>query len=458
MNTSTFLTELMQAIAKRGGRLLSLGSAAPVPESNNIGRWCETLLSNAGEASGTAIAAAILRFWHELDDAGRKAFMILLRDEFGVDHRRLYAAVLDYVGEASDATALALHQAAEPRRQDLFRRLNLAVGGVETLVRMREDLLLRRIADDPGLKLVDADFVHLFSSWFNRGFLMLKRIDWTTPANILEKIIRYEAVHEIGSWDDLRRRLQPADRRCYAFFHPQLPDEPLIFVEVALTREMPAAIAPLLSEERPAISDADATCAVFYSISNCQEGLRGISFGNFLIKQVVEDMKRELPGLTDFVTLSPVPGFAAWLAALPDGDEPAGAAEAKALVSEQGWDEEPETLARLSELLPHLAARYFLVARTAGGRVVDPVARFHLGNGASLARINAFGDRSAKALGSALGLMVNYRYRLDEVERNHERFVSAVEVPAASSVQNLLRAPRATRRGKGPLPTSRPAA
>ena len=207
-----------------------------------------------------------------------------------------------------------MHQASEPRRQELIRRLNLAPGGTAALVQMRE-ALLTLLAGDGELRAVDRDFVHLFASWFNRGFLVLRRIDWTTPAHILEKIIRYEAVHAIEDWDDLRNRLAPPDRRCYAFFHPQLVDEPLIFVEVALTKDIPDAIAPLLDLARPVIGAQEATTAVFYSISNTQKGLGGISFGNFLIKQVVEELKQDLPNLQTFVTLSPVPGFAGWLQA-----------------------------------------------------------------------------------------------------------------------------------------------
>ena len=224
------------------------------------------------------------------------------------------AAIESYRSGAPAAAAVAeLHQAAEPRRQELIRRLNLAPGGTAQLVQMRE-ALLSLLADDDSLRAVDRDFVHLFASWFNRGFLVLRRIDWTTPAHILEKIIRYEAVHAIENWDDLRNRLAPPDRRCYAFFHPQLVDEPLIFVEVALTKDVPDAIAPLLDLARPVIGAQEATTAVFYSISNTQKGLGGISFGNFLIKQVVEELKQDLPNLQTFVTLSPVPGFAGWLA------------------------------------------------------------------------------------------------------------------------------------------------
>ena len=254
----------------------------------------------------------ILAKYAELTTGPRIAFFEALASRFGPDRARLDAAIAAWRQHPSDKTAAEIHAAAEPRRQELLRRLNLAPGGTAALVRMREQLL-DAIDHRDDLKAVDADFVHLFSSWFNRGFLVLRRIDWSTPAMILEKIIRYEAVHRIRSWDDLRRRIDPPDRRCYAFFHPALVDEPLIFVEVALSREIPDAIAPILSVQREGVEPEKATTAAFYSISNCQRGLAGVSFGNFLIKQVVEEISRENPRLKTFVTLSPAPDFARWL-------------------------------------------------------------------------------------------------------------------------------------------------
>jgi Malonyl-CoA decarboxylase (MCD). len=439
MNRSQFLAELLLSVADGSRRMLDRVLRDDTIGSQTTEQLCERLLSGRGEASGAAYAAAVLERWRNSGEAERLQFLEMLRVRFGVDHRRLDAAIDAYRAAPDEAKALAVHAAAEPIRQDLLRRLNLAPGGVETLVRMREDLIVKHLPQRPDFAPVDADFVHLFSSWFNPGFLVLKRIDWTTSANVLEKIIRYEAVHEIDSWDDLRRRLEPEDRRCFAFFHPQLPDDPLIFVEVALTREMPAAIGSLLKEDRIELAADEATTAVFYSISNCQEGLRGISFGNFLIKQVVEDLRRDLPRLTDFVTLSPVPGFVSWLEGLGEDEAPQGAAEARELIADRAKMADTATRDRLAALLPPLAAHYFLVARTTSGRVIDPVARFHLGNGARLERINAFGDLSPKALRTAAGLMVNYRYRLDEIEKNHERFATQGEVVAAPAVRGLLR-------------------
>ncbi|MGO4738141.1 malonyl-CoA decarboxylase [Bosea sp. 2KB_26] len=436
-----FLGELLTSVADRGRALIGLERFAG-NRNRSLDRLCEDLLSGRGEASGMALAQAVLDQWERLDPPGRLSFFRLLQDRFGPDQEKLSAAIARYQNEPDAAAIAALHIASEPRRQELFRRLNLAPGGTHVLVRMRE-ALFEAIEAEPALKPVDTDFRHLFGSWFNRGFLVLRRIDWHTPANVLEKVIRYEAVHEIQGWDDLRRRLEPADRRCFAFFHPQLVDEPLIFVEVALTGAIPRSIAEVLSEEREVLPAQNASTAVFYSISNCQEGLRGISFGNFLIKQVAEDLKRELPGLDTFVTLSPVPGFARWLAGVvaEPGDPPLTNEELSELARPLGETialDEPER-ARRDKLLGQMAAHYLLRARASSGRVIDPVARFHLGNGARLERINVSGNLSARGLHESHGVMVNYRYDLGDIEANHEAFASRNTVVASSAVRKLLR-------------------
>src|SRR6516162_1067573 len=315
MNTS-FFGELLQTISERGRSLLDRtrerrGLTAESTES--LVDLCEELLSNRGEASGVALAREILARYADLTIGPRIAFFESLATKFGTDGARINAAVRAWQEMPSDAAAAELHAAAEPRRQELLRRLNLAPHGTSALVEMRGQLL-EVLGRRDDLVAVDADFEYLFSSWFNRGFLVLRRIDWSTPAVVLEKIIRYEAVHQIRDWDDLRARIDPPDRRCYAFFHPALVDEPLIFVEVALTEDIPDAIAPILAAEREPLPLKRAATATFYSISNCQRGLSGVSFGHFLIKQVVEEISREMPRLSTFVTLSPVPGFARWLA------------------------------------------------------------------------------------------------------------------------------------------------
>lgn len=436
------LSNLLSTLTERGRSLLGLSNGArPMSQAELIGLG-ETLLSRRGEATGVALANTLLAGYSAAAEADQLAFLNALAELFGPDMDDLNVALATVRDKGTSPDAIArLLKAAEPRRQELIRRLNLAPGGTAALVKMRE-ALLAHIKDHPPLKHVDNDFVHLFASWFNRGFLVLQRIDWTTPANILEKIIRYEQVHAITNWDDLRSRLAPSDRRCYGFFHPQLVDEPLIFVEVALTRDSPAAIAPLLDLTRAPIPATDATTAVFYSISNTQKGLGGISFGNFLIKQVVEEIKRELPNVQTFVTLSPVPGFAAWLARERASEtstliDPSARVTLNALDTPD-WADDTETAERVKGVLLPLAAYYFIEAKGSRGHPLDPVARFHLGNGAQLERLNFLGDRSEKGMQQSHGLMVNYLYALDKIEANHEAFAEKGQVATSSAVRKML--------------------
>ena len=438
---TSFLNDLMQTLGDRGRSWI--GRSREESRNLDLAEIGDALLSRRGEASGVALARSLLDDYARAPLAKRLAFLTALADRFGADREKLDRAIADYQADPSARAAGVLQEASEPRRQELIRRLNLAPGGTAALVRMREELLAH-LSSRPDLAEIDRDFAHLLGSWFNRGFLVLRPIDWSTPANILERIIRYEAVHAIDGWDDLRRRLEPVDRRCYAFFHPQLVDEPLIFVEVALTTGIPRAIAPLLDKTRSAMPAEEADTAVFYSISNTQKGLHGVSFGHFLIKQVAEELKRELPGLKTFVTLSPVPGFARWL------DRERGLehsryfnAEAKAALAPldgEGWQDDKATSGRLNEALTAAAAAYFLQAKTPKGRPVDPVARFHLGNGARLEQLNFLGDLSPKGLAQAHGLMVNYLYDLDDIEKNHEAYAEKGDVIAAPRIRKLLRA------------------
>ena len=445
MNTS-FFGELLQSIAERGRALIDRTRErreSAEQRSASLVELCEQLLSGRGEASGVALAREILQLYAELTSGPRIAFFEALATRFGPDHRKLDTAIAGWRNAPSDEAAVQVHRAAEPRRQELLRRLNLAPGGTAALVRMREQLLdaLDRRDD---LKVVDNDFIHMFSSWFNRGFLVLRRIDWSTPASVLEKIIRYEAVHRIRGWDDLRRRIDPPDRRCYAFFHPALVDDPLIFVEVALTREIPAAIEPILTVERDVIGPERATTAVFYSISNCQRGLTGVSFGHFLIKQVAEEIARETPKLSTFVTLSPAPNFAEWLkrerAAADSQVLSADDRIALANLDIPGWWESETTREPVKEPLLRAAAWYYLNARTRGDSPVDAVARFHLGNGARLERLNWLADTSERAISQAHGLMVNYLYDLEDIEKNHEAYAQQRTVVASKAVTSLARA------------------
>ena len=451
---SSFFGDLLSTISDRGRSLIERREPRGERRAAEVIELAEQLLSRRGEASGVAIASEILSAYASLTSGPRIAFFEALEARFGHNADRLERAVIAYGENPGEENAQELHLAAEPRRQELFRRLNLAPAGTQGLVAMRSDLL-QALALRPELSVVDRDLMHLFASWFNRGFLVVRRIDWTTPAHILEKIIRYEAVHEIRDWDDLRRRLQPADRRCFAFFHPALGDEPLIFVEVALTREIPAAIGPLLAPERVPLAATAATTAVFYSISNCQEGLRGISFGNFLIKQVAEELKRELPKLDCFVTLSPAPGFGAWLEQALEADAPVGLSreerEAVRLAADPGWHTDPATADAVARAVRAAAAFYYLRAKTKAGRPLDPVARFHLGNGARLERLNPLGDLSPKGLAQSKGLMVNYLYDLDAIEKNHEAYAEKGTVVASSAVTRALR-PEAAVRPLTPAP------
>jgi malonyl-CoA decarboxylase len=436
---NAFFTDLIATISERGRTLLGRGKPTDGKEdASSLIELCQALLSGRGEASGTAMASEVLDSYHDLDVTERRAFFHALARNFGPDRDKVNKAIEAWMAEPGDGNGGALHFASEPRRQELIRRLNRAPGGTGALVEMRADLL-SLLNGHKDLAALDRDIVHLLGSWFNRGFLVLRRIDWSTPANILEQIIRYEAVHEIRDWDDLRRRIDPADRRCYAFFHPAMPDAPLIFVEVALTETIPSAIAPLLAVNRQSVQADRARTAVFYSISNTQRGLGGISFGNFLIKQVVEELRRELPKLDTFVTLSPVPGLMSWL---KDGKDLPLTDEDRALLKhldEPNWFDNAELAVQLRAVLEPLAAYYFLKARTAKGRLIDSVARFHLGNGARLERINWLGDLSPKGMRESGGVMVNYLYRLDDIEKNHEAYANDGEVVASSSVKKVLK-------------------
>ncbi len=450
----SFLQELLNGIAERGRTLLprALTGTDNATEMVDLAR---ALVSGRGEASGVALARQLLTRYSTLDASQRDAYFSYLADNLGPNYAAISTAASAFMVNANPETYRKLTRAAEPPRQEFFRRLNLAPGATAAIVAMRKDML-DAMRKNPKLNDVDADLMHLLGSWFNRGFLVLRRIDWSTPANILEKIIAYEAVHEIQGWDDLRRRLDPVDRRCFAFFHPSLVDEPLIFVEVALTREIPGSIQDLLAEEkseRGANNGTQPTTAVFYSISNCQDGLRGISFGNFLIKQVVEELVREIPSLKTFVTLSPAPGFAAWLdgqmAHRDHGPLTEEDRVALQILQDPSWVDEPESDDEVQPHLLALAAHYFLEAKTSGKRPPDPVARFHLGNGARLERINWRGDVSQKGLREAHGIMVNYLYEIKEIEKNHENYADTGVVTASRAVRGLL---RPLDKARGPSP------
>jgi malonyl-CoA decarboxylase len=401
-------------------------------------RLASTLLSERGEASGALLARDLHRVLLALDASDRHGFQRYLATEFQPDTAALRMAAEHYLADAGAETAAALAQAADPPRQELLRRMNMAPGGTGTLIAIRSEIAAR-LRREPELKLLDADLKHLLASWFNRGFLELRRIDWQSPAAVLEKLIAYEAVHAIKGWDDLRRRLAP-DRRCFAFFHPALPGEPLIFVEVALVEGLATSMPPLLSqdvsEDTARAQAAEADTAIFYSISNCQDGLRGVSFGNFLIKQVVEELQAEFPRLERFSTLSPVPGFRRWLTQQLAEERSPDAALLPRLAREDWW-QDPAQSEPLRATLMRLCATYLTRPASPGNRI-DPVARFHLGNGARLERINWLGNTAPRGIEESLGIMVNYLYDIEAIESSHEAFVNDGKIIRSADVDALL--------------------
>ena len=402
---------------------------------------CKQLLGEKGESNSVAIAARAFKHYEQLGSDAKHAFFEVLANNFDPDPGEVLRLAESYAVNRSPENLIRLSRAAEPPRQELLRRLNRAPGATGHIVQMRAALLsqMRTIKAQNRLVAVDSDMEHLLGSWFNPGFLQLVRVDWNSPAVLLDKIIQHEAVHEIDGWDDLRRRLQP-DRRCFAFFHPVLPNEPLIFVEIALVKSMPDAIAPLLNRETD-VSSAVAVrvpnpesfkVATFYSISNCQPGLKGVNLGNFLIKKVAEELKKEFPNIKTFCTLSPIPSFSQWLGKV----EKLETERIKPIAVKQlnlgllslrnkcaGDFSKLVATEAEQKLLERLGAFYLMQTQPGDAIGSDPVARFHLNNGARLERVNTKADLSKKAVRLSCGLMVNYLYDLDEIEANHESFV-----------------------------------
>ena len=404
-----FFADILSSLFDR-----KLGLANRVEDDNKpIDDLCQALLSSRGDVSGMSLAQLILDRYADLDDDDKLAWFLLLANDMDVPAEVAIAAIKTYQDAPSAKNYEAMTAAVEPARLQLIRRLNQTHDATAKLVAMREDLI-RFLPEHSDLGKLNVDFKHLFASWFNRGFLVLRPINWSSPAHILEKIITYESVHEIENWDDLRRRLQPDDRRCFAFFHPAMPDEPLIFVEVALTKGTPNSIQSVLLENRDAMAAEKADTAAFYSISNCQAGLAGISFGNSLIKTVVQHLLRELPQIRNFVTLSPIPGLVKWLRETGNFDADATA-----------------------ETHMQLAAHYLLNAKHHRGQPHDPVARFHLNNGALVGAVHANADKSKNGMAQSCGVMVNYRYDLSRISENHEAFANQQTVIAEKSVKTL---------------------
>lgn len=435
LGTMTSLGRTLGSVVDVGRELLARRrKSQPTPEqlhsASVLASVCKDLLEHRGEASGLALASEIVVALQQLSDDARMEFFTCLAEDFDVDSAEILAAAESYRDNPGLDQLTTLNHAVEAPRQKLFRRLNTAPNGTRALVTMRGHLL-KVLAENPQFKGIDSDLRHLFISWFNKGFLELRRIDWSSPASVLEKIIDYEAVHEINGWDDLRSRLRE-DRRCFAFFHPALHDDPLVFVEIALTAGVPDSLAPLLVQEREPTADDHYNTVVFYSISNCHPGLASVSFGNFLIKSVVQELRKEFSGLKTFVTLSPVPGFRRWLLK----------SDLEGLVPEEMIEKIRQPVGRVvgadvHSQLQKLCAHYLLEVKS-GSLPRDSVARFHLGNGAKLHQLNAAADLSAKGLKQSAGIMVNYLYDLPRIEENHDAYFDEGKVAVSKAVRRLL--------------------
>ena len=407
-----FVQELLNSIFEKPIKSKSFNFFAEKKKSISTKDFIDNVSSAKGEVSALGYAELLMQHCEHLSENDLLDFFKLIRDNYEISAKDLSVAIESYKTEQSSNNLINLLKLSEPKRREIFRRCNGISRGTIRLVNIRKRLL-KLLKNNSELKAVDHDMVYLFKNWFNRGFLILRPINWETPAHILEKIIAYEAVHQINSWDELRARLAPKDRRCFAFFHPAMQDEPIIFVEVALMKGIPSKIEDVLREKRDILDPEETSVAVFYSISNCQKGLAGISFGNFLIKQVANDLNLEFKNLKKFITLSPVPGLRKWI----KNKFPKFDMKLEKCVT-------PEHFLKNHDLIMHHVGNYFMKSDRPDGLPNDPVARFHLGNGASLEQVNFLGDSSKNGKSLSAGIMVNYLYDLDKVEKNHELLIS----------------------------------
>ena len=408
---------ILSSLVKGTRRLNRLGSKSFGKLHNDINKAVDSVMSTSGEVSSLVYAEHLLNLIEAQDDNNLNKFLKNLLSNYDIDTKKLAQDVKNYSSEKNEENLIKINNSSEPKWVELFRRLNATSNGTYRLVKLRERI---QLLNNPELKIFDSGLLNLFKYWFNPSFLVLERIDWETPANILEKIIEYEAVHEINSWDDLRARLAPTDRQCFAFFHPLIPDDPLIFVEVALCVGIPKSIQKIIKIDRDEIDIEEANTAIFYSISNCHNGLLGISFGNFLIKKVAKNLKRELPDLNQFLTLSPIPGLMKWME------------EYAPITFERCTDKNCS-----DEELMKKTIKYLTESDRDDGLPNDPVGRFHIGNGASLERINLNADLSEKGLSQSYGIMANYLYDLDVVEENHELFFKNKIVQTSNEIKTL---------------------
>ena len=408
---------ILSSLVKGTRRLNRLGSKSFGKLHNDINKAVDSVMSTSGEVSSLVYAEHLLNLIEAQDDNNLNKFLKNLLSNYDIDTKKLAQDVKNYSSESNEENLIKINHSSEPKWVELFRRLNATSNGTYRLVKLRERI---QLLNNPELKIFDSGLLNLFKYWFNPSFLVLEKIDWETPANVLEKIIEYEAVHEINSWDDLRARLAPTDRQCFAFFHPLIPDDPLIFVEVALCVGIPKSIQKIIKIDRDEIDIEEANTAIFYSISNCHNGLLGISFGNFLIKKVAKNLKRELPDLNQFLTLSPIPGLMKWME------------EYAPITFERCTDKNCS-----DEELMKKTIQYLTESDRDDGLPNDPVGRFHIGNGASLERINLNADLSEKGLSQSYGIMANYLYDLDVVEENHELFFKNKIVQISNEIKTL---------------------
>jgi malonyl-CoA decarboxylase len=415
-----FFQNMISSIMKNGLGLTGFRSHNFGELHKDINKATDSVMSSSGEVSSIVFAEHLLHLIDDQTDEELLVFLNYLLTEYDIDTESLLENVQAYQSERNQDNLTLISSSSEPKWIELFRRLNAAPAGTHKLIKLREKIKYLLAEGNLELESLDKGLLRLFKYWFNPSFLVLEKIDWSTPANVLEKIIEYEAVHEINSWDDLRARLAPSDRQCFAFFHPLIPEDPLIFVEVALTNKIPETIAEVIRIERDEIENDQINTAVFYSISNCQNGLSGISFGNFLIKKVAHKLRQEIDGLDNFLTLSPLPGLMRWL----ENNAPLSYERCKNKTIED------------NDLIQK-TIKYLTESNRNDGLPNDPVARFHLGNGAILKQININGDLSNKGLDQSNGIMVNYLYDLDTVERNHELFVQTKEVLLSNELKSF---------------------
>ena len=423
MSKFSFFSDLVNTLFDKKNRKKNFSFLFEKKQNKSLLEYIENVNDAKGEISALSYSEELLDYLSQCDHKTLVSFFEYLEKDYDLEINSIEEVLKNYNKKKEYNFYKDIKKISESKRLEIFRRLNSTQHGTINLVKLREKLL-DLLDKYPNFRKIDFDLSSLFKDWFNRGFLILKPIDWETPANILEKIIEYEAVHQIKSWDELRSRLEPDDRKCFAYFHPAMEDEPLIFIEVALTKNIPAKINEILDPDRLVIKSQEATTAVFYSISNCQKGLQGISFGNFLIKQVAKDLQNNFENLSKFVTLSPVPGFSKWLKSIDTN-----------FFNKMYNKLSTNKIQKSEAILNENILKYFFISNRIDNLPNDPVARFHIGNGAILERINFLSDTSEKGLEQSLGFMVNYLYNLEDVEINHEKYVVDKKINTSKSLE-----------------------